>query len=99
MKANCSKTEVLNRETKLFEAAYWSEIEVGDYVRVTARETVPADLLIVQVTPLTVVNLLKVYLVFILENKTNMIKRIILVTKKKLQLVTLRRNLWTGRQI
>eukprot|EP01035_Chromulina_nebulosa_P022026 gene22026-28511_t len=51
--ANCSKTEVLNRETKEFEAAYWSEIVVGDYVRIAARETVPADILIVQVAPST----------------------------------------------
>lgn len=57
LQANCSKTEVLNRETKEFEAAYWSEIVVGDYVRIAARETVPADILIVQVAPSTVVSI------------------------------------------
>ena len=42
---------MLNRSTKEFEPAYWHEVVVGDYVKVTARSVVPADVLIVKVSP------------------------------------------------
>jgi magnesium-transporting ATPase (P-type) len=41
----------MNRDRKEFEPCYWSEILVGDYVRVRARDSIPADLLIVSVSP------------------------------------------------
>jgi magnesium-transporting ATPase (P-type) len=48
-KANSSQTEVLDRRTMLFKPALWSEIAVGDFVRVKSREVVPADVIVMEV--------------------------------------------------
>lgn len=51
-KANSSETEVLDRGTMLFRTALWSEVVVGDFVRVKSREIVPADVVVMEVRPL-----------------------------------------------
>lgn len=47
--ANSSTTEVFDPTSKTFITKLWSEVVVGDYVRVKSREPVPADLVIIQV--------------------------------------------------
>jgi phospholipid-translocating P-type ATPase (flippase) len=46
-KANSSVTEVFDRNTKTFVPKLWSEIVVGDFVRIKSREPIPADLVVV----------------------------------------------------
>ncbi len=48
-KANSSVTEVFDRSTGNFKEVLWSELQVGDFVRVKSRQTVPADVVVVQV--------------------------------------------------
>lgn len=48
-KANSSVTEVFDRNLKGFRQILWSEVKVGDLVRVKSRETIPADLVVLQV--------------------------------------------------
>lgn len=47
--ANSSLTEILDRTSGEFVTRRWSEVQVGDYVRVKSRHVLPADVLIVQV--------------------------------------------------
>lgn len=51
-KANSSQTEVLDRRTMLFKSVLWSEVVVGDFVRVKSREIVPADVVVIEVSVL-----------------------------------------------
>lgn len=48
-KANASLTTRLNPVTKVFETCKWSELEVGDFVKILTRETIPADVIILAV--------------------------------------------------
>jgi phospholipid-translocating P-type ATPase (flippase) len=48
-KANSSVTEVFDRATNSFVPKFWSEIVVGDMVRIKSREPIPADLAVLQV--------------------------------------------------
>ncbi len=50
IKANSSVSEKYDFETKKFKRVLWSEILVGDYIRVHSRHTVPADVVCVQVS-------------------------------------------------
>ena len=47
--ANSSITEVLDHNTQLFKQVKWSEIKVGDFVRVHSRQIVPADMVVMEV--------------------------------------------------
>lgn len=49
--ANSSPTFVLRRDLFGFEQCQWSDLRVGDVVRVANREIIPADILILQVAP------------------------------------------------
>ena len=48
-KANSSITEVLDHQLGTFREILWSEVKVGDFVRVKSREIVPADIVVCQV--------------------------------------------------
>lgn len=48
-KANSSVAEVLDLHTLEFKKVSWSEVKVGDFIRVKSRETIPADCICVQV--------------------------------------------------
>ena len=48
--ANSSKTEVFDHTNKQFKTVLWSEVVVGDYLKVRSRETVPADVIVLQVS-------------------------------------------------
>lgn len=47
--ANSSPTLIFNREIGTFEESLWSDIQVGDLVKVNAREIIPADMVVFQV--------------------------------------------------
>ncbi len=47
--ANMSTTLRLNRDTGTFDRVNWSELNVGDAVKIHSRELIPADLLILAV--------------------------------------------------
>ncbi len=49
-KANSSITEKYDFEHQRFKVVLWSEIVVGDFIRVTSRNVVPADVICVQVS-------------------------------------------------
>jgi phospholipid-transporting ATPase len=46
--ANSSDTEIFDRSTHQFVAAKWSDITVGDFIRVKSRTIVPADIIVFQ---------------------------------------------------
>jgi phospholipid-transporting ATPase len=48
-KANSSIAEVFDPSTNEFVQKLWWQIEVGSYVRIKSRESIPADLIVVQV--------------------------------------------------
>ncbi|CAM9092815.1 unnamed protein product, partial [Phaeothamnion confervicola] len=48
-KANSSRTRVFRRDKARFTAAHWSDLQVGDLVRIKNREAVPCDVLLVAV--------------------------------------------------
>lgn len=47
--ANSSIAEVYDANQQCFVERLWSEIQVGDYIRVRSRDPVPADLVVLQV--------------------------------------------------
>ena len=47
--ANSSKTHKYNKEKKDFEECKWSDVNVGDFVRILNREVIPADVVILAV--------------------------------------------------
>lgn len=49
-KANSSKARIFDPATKEFKDVLWSDIRVGDYVKVESRETIPADVICVCVS-------------------------------------------------
>jgi magnesium-transporting ATPase (P-type) len=46
--ANSSSASVLDAKTGTFKTVMWSNVEVGDFIRVRSREAVPADLILIQ---------------------------------------------------
>lgn len=50
-RANASRSFTFNYEQLAFDHCFWSQIEVGDIVKVHNRETIPADLLLLSVAP------------------------------------------------
>ena len=48
-KANSSTTEVFDRKSQTFKTVLWSEVMVGDIVRVESRQIVPADVMVLEV--------------------------------------------------
>lgn len=48
--SNSSETEIFNHRSKDFSTKLWSEIQVGDFIRVKSREIVPADVIIINVS-------------------------------------------------
>jgi magnesium-transporting ATPase (P-type) len=48
-KANSSKTEIYSYKNEDFQPILWSDVKVGDFIRIHSREVVPADILILQV--------------------------------------------------
>jgi len=48
-KANSSTTQVFDRQSQSFTTVLWSEVVVGDLVRVESRQIVPADVMVVEV--------------------------------------------------
>jgi magnesium-transporting ATPase (P-type) len=48
-KANSSKTEIYSYKEEDFQPILWSDVQVGDFIRIHSREVVPADILILQV--------------------------------------------------
>jgi phospholipid-transporting ATPase len=48
--ANSSLTQQFDKSTKTFKTVPWSALVVGDIVKVKTRETIPADLVILQVS-------------------------------------------------
>jgi magnesium-transporting ATPase (P-type) len=48
-KANSSKTEIFDKASGSFKERLWSDIAVGDYVKIRSRDIVPADVLVLQV--------------------------------------------------
>jgi phospholipid-transporting ATPase len=47
--ANSTTTEVFDRQSQSFKTVLWSEVVVGDIVRVESRQTVPADVMVLEV--------------------------------------------------
>lgn len=47
--ANSSVAQIYVHESSEFKEILWSDIKVGDYVKVMSRETAPADLIVMQV--------------------------------------------------
>uniref|UniRef100_A0A7S3HLE4 Phospholipid-transporting ATPase n=2 Tax=Spumella elongata TaxID=89044 RepID=A0A7S3HLE4_9STRA len=48
-KANSSTTEIFDRKSQTFKTVLWSEVVVGDIVRVESRQIVPADVMVLEV--------------------------------------------------
>ncbi|RLN88329.1 hypothetical protein BBJ28_00012448 [Nothophytophthora sp. Chile5] len=49
--ANSAKTRVFNRQLREFEEVEWRELKVGDFVKITNHEILPADVVILAVVP------------------------------------------------
>ena len=47
--ANSSETETFNRASSQFQSTKWSEVVVGDFIRITSRQIIPADIMILSV--------------------------------------------------
>ena len=48
-KANASLSCRFDRSTNTFKPCRWSELEVGDFIKINTRETIPADVVILSV--------------------------------------------------
>ena len=51
VKNNATPTEMLNRATKKFESKTWADIRIGDIIKVSRGEFIPADLIFMSAAP------------------------------------------------